>query len=368
MLLFLFNCFVIVAAINILYYLSFSNFLYTKDRSHLFTKVNLPVSIIICAKNESENLKKNLPKLLQQDYSEFEIILINDSSSDDSLEVMEDFELKDSRITVVNVQSNERFWGNKKYALTLGIKKAKFEQLLFTDADCYPNSSRWIAEMMQGFQADKSLVLGYGGYEFRRKSFLNKIIRFETLLTAIQYFSAAKRGRAYMGVGRNLAYTAAEFYNNNGFVSHMNILSGDDDLFVNKIATKKNTSIVINKDSFTYSTPKQKWKEWLKQKRRHVSTASYYKKTQKIKLGLFYLSQLLFWLLSLTLIFFYDWRWVLSIFLVRTLVMYFTYSKATKVFNEKDLLWMLPFQDLVIVLLQIFIFINNLFSKPIHWK
>ena len=368
MLLFLFNCFVIVAAINILYYLSFSNFLYAKDKSHLLNKVSLPVSIIVCAKNESENLKKNLPKLLQQDYPEFEIILINDSSSDDSLEVMEEFELKDARITIVNVQSNERFWGNKKYALTLGIKKAKFEQLLFTDADCYPSSSRWILEMMQGFQTDKSLVLGYGGYELRKKSFLNKIIRFETLLTAIQYFSAAKRGRAYMGVGRNLAYTATEFYENNGFVSHMNILSGDDDLFVNQVATKKNTSIILPEDSFTYSPPKLEWKEWFKQKRRHVSTANHYKKIQQLKLGLFYLSQLLFWLLSFTLIFFYDWKWVLSIFLLRTLVLYFVYSKATKIFKEKDLMWILPFQDLALVLLQIFIFMNNFFSKPIHWK
>ena len=214
MLLLLFYCFLVVATINTLFYISFFKFLFSVEKAPQ-VRINQPVSIVICAKNEAENLQQNLPYILNQDYSDFEVILINDSSSDETLAVMEDFELQDSRVVVVNVESNERFWGNKKYALTLGIKKAKFEKLLFTDADCYPKSNQWLKEMAQGFQHEKDLVLGYGAYEKVKNSFLNKIIRFETLLTALQYFSAAKNRHPYMGVGRNLAYTSNIFYENN---------------------------------------------------------------------------------------------------------------------------------------------------------
>ncbi|HIB36043.1 glycosyltransferase [Mesonia sp.] len=368
MLLIVFYCFVAVTAINIIYYLSFFGFLFSKPKSHLLEKIEEPVSVIICAKNEAENLQHNLPKILQQNYADYEVILINDASWDNTLDVMEDFQLKDSKVVLVNVQSNERFWGNKKYALTLGIKKAKYQKLLFTDADCYPTSENWLAEMAQGFQPKKSIVLGYGAYETYKKSFLNKIVRYETLLTALHYFSSAKRGNAYMGVGRNLAYTSDEFYENKGFVSHMSIPSGDDDLFINQVATKNNTSIVFTEDSFTYSKPKTTWKSWFAQKRRHVSTAKFYKKKHQLKLGLFYLSQLSFWCLFFLLIIIFDWKYVLGIFLLRTLFLYLTYAKATKIFKEKNLLWLLPFQDLTLVLSQISIFIYNSISKPTHWK
>lgn len=367
MLLLLFYCFLVVATINILFYISFFKFLFSVEKAPQI-RINQPVSVVICAKNEAENLQQNLPHILNQDYPEFEVILINDSSSDETLAVMEDFELQDSRVVVVNVESNERFWGNKKYALTLGIKKAKFEKLLFTDADCYPKTNQWLKEMAQGFQPEKVLVLGYGAYEKVKNSFLNKIIRFETLLTALQYFSAAKNGRAYMGVGRNLAYTSTVFYENKGFVSHMNLLSGDDDLFVNEVATKTNTSLVYSEESFTYSQPKKTWKIWFRQKRRHISTAKFYRKSHQFKLGLFYLSQFLFWLLSFVLLAFYDWRLILAAMLVRFAIQYVAYGKAASIFKEKDLLWFLPFQDLCLVSLQFVIFIFNSLSKPRFWK
>ena len=367
MLLLLFYCFLVVATINTLFYISFFKFLFSVEKAPQ-VRINQAVSIVICAKNEAENLQQNLPHILNQDFSDFEVILINDSSSDETLAVMEDFELQDSRVVVVNVESNERFWGNKKYALTLGIKKAKFEKLLFTDADCYPKSNQWLKEMAQGFQHGKDLVLGYGAYEKVKNSFLNKIIRFETLLTALQYFSAAKNRHPYMGVGRNLAYTSNIFYENKGFVSHMNLLSGDDDLFVNEVANKTNTSIVYSEESFTYSKPKRTWKAWFRQKRRHVSTAKFYKKSHQFKLGLFYLSQFLFWVLSFVLLVFYDWRLILAAILLRFAIQYIAYGKAASVFKEKDLLWLLPLQDLCLVSLQFVIFIFNSLSKPQFWK
>jgi len=255
MLLAIFCLFIAVVVVQFLYYVVvFGKFSFAK--THSSTPKNIPISVIVCAKNEEETVSKFIPILAQQDYPNFEIVLIDDASSDATLDIFEEFEQRYANIKLVKVANNEAFWGNKKFALTLGIKAAKNEYLLFTDADCYPVSKNWISEMSANFTLQKSIVLGYSGYE-KSGTFLNKIIRFETLLTAVQYFSWSKIGRPYMGVGRNLAYKREEFFRVRGFMDHMKIRSGDDDLFINQAANAKNTTICLNPESFTVSIPKK---------------------------------------------------------------------------------------------------------------
>ncbi|MBW2962981.1 glycosyltransferase [Mesonia aestuariivivens] len=368
MLLTLFYCFVAVTTINVLFYFSFFNFLFSSDTSSSLSQITSPVSLIIYAKNNAEDLRKFLPLFLNQDHPSFELVLINDASYDDTLEVMEEFQSKDPRIVLVNVERNERFWGNKKYALTLGIKKASFDKLITIDANCYPASTHWLQQVANGFQPGKSLILGYGAYNMVKNSFLNIFIRFENLQNAIKYFSAAKNFKAYKGVSRNLAYTAHAFYENRGFVDHMNIPLSDDHLFVNQIANKNNTSLIYKEKSFTYTQATSSWKSWFAEKRNQISVFSFYKKSEIFKLAVFNASQFLFWLFSILLFCFYDWCWILLIFLIRTAVLYITYAKATSVFKEKQLLWGLVFQDFLWVFLRMFIFIFYKFSKPLYRK
>ena len=282
----LFYAFLIVVIIQLVYYgFIFSRFAFAKSKAPL--QKNIAISVIICAKNESENLRQFLPYVLEQDYPNFEIVLINDDSHDDTLNVMETFAKKHHNIKVVNVKSIEAFWGNKKYALTLGIKVASHDYLLFTDADCKPLSKYWIAAMSSRFSNEKSIVIGYGAYKKHKYSLLNKLIRYETLLTAIQYFSYAKLGMPYMAVGRNLAYRKEEFFKANGFMGHMNVHSGDDDLFINQVANSKNTSLCFSKKSFTESLPENSLKGWVNQKQRHFTAAKYYKPKHKLMLDYF---------------------------------------------------------------------------------
>lgn len=358
-----------VCLLNLGYYFVFLKLgFYPSQPTFKSENRNLPVSVIICAKNEAENLKKFLPSILQQEYPDFEIILVNDASVDDTLEVMESFQASYRNIKIVNVQNNEAFWANKKYALTLGIKKAKYKHLLFTDADCEPQSAQWISAMAVGFSEKKDFVLGYGGYFREKNSFLNKIIRFETLLSAIQYFSFALWGNPYMGVGRNLAYTSTRFYQQNGFASHLHIRSGDDDLFVNESATAENTSICITPESFTRSLPKRSFSEWFLQKRRHISTAQHYRSQDKILLGLFYFSQLFFWILFIISAFGAFWKIALGILLFRLLLQGTVFHTTSEKFGEKDLFWIFPVAELFLISAQLGIFITNIFSKPPHWK
>ncbi|WP_456376431.1 glycosyltransferase [Lutibacter sp.] len=366
---YLFIAFIVIICIQFIFYiLIFGVFAFAKNKQ---AKNNFkqPVSVLICAKNEAENLVNKLPFFLHQNYTNFELILINDCSSDNTLEVMEQFKNNSEiSIKIVDVKENEQFLGSKKYALTLGIKAASYEHLLFTDADCIPISNNWISEMTSNFSEQHQLILGYGAYKKIKNSFLNKIIRFETMVTAIQYFSYAKIGIPYMGVGRNLAYTKSLFFSTNGFANHLKIKSGDDDLFINQVATKQNTTNCYSLNSFTESTPKTTFKEWIQQKRRHISTASHYKWLHKFLLGTFYSSQLLFWIVSIALLsFLYNWQIVTLLIFLRFLILYLVIGSSSKKLNETDLIIFAPFLELFLIITQMLIFIKNLISKPTHW-
>jgi glycosyltransferase involved in cell wall biosynthesis len=353
------------AFINILYYFLFSRFAFSKNTP--LAPSNAPISLLVCAKNEEKNLEENIPLWLAQIHPDFELVLINDASSDNTLEIMEEFQAKDSRIVIVNVENNEAFWGSKKYALTLGIKKAKHQHLVFTDADCAPASTEWLSKMNSYFKDNKQLILGYGGYQ-KKRSPLNALIRFETLLTATQYFAFAKVKMPYMGVGRNMAYTSTLFYEQKGFMSHMKIKSGDDDLFVNEAATTSNTSICIHPKAFTYSKPKTSWKSWFSQKRRHITSAEHYKGIHQFLLATYFIANVFFWGLSIAVLWGDFWKIGFIIIGIRILIQHIILGKAAYTLKEQNLIPFFLLLDGFLIVVQIVIFISNCISKPTQWE
>ncbi len=366
-----FGVFIFSVAVQLFYYL----FIFKKLVFYKVKELNnnkLPISVIICAKDEADNLKQFLPSIYKQNYPDFELVLIDDRSIDDTWEIMESFREKypdKTKVVRVEFSDNPRFVANKKYALTLGIKATKNKHLLFTDADCKPVSNNWISNISASFNTEKKLILGYGKYTSKKNSLLNKLIRFETLQTAMQYLSYALNGNAYMGVGRNMAYTKDLFFDNNGFYTHLDILSGDDDLFVNEVSTSENTTICINKDAFTESPPKTTWKDWIHQKRRHISTANHYKLKHKVMLSLYYLSLIAFYITTLVLLLrLYQWKIVAILASIRFIIWFFVQYKIIKKLDEKKLILYLPFLEISLLIFQFYIFVLNLFNKPKLWK
>jgi glycosyltransferase involved in cell wall biosynthesis len=254
------------------------------------------VSVVVCAHNELTNLQKNLPHFLNQEFEDYEIIVVNDRSNDGSSEWLLEQEKLNPSLKTLHILKTPFGFNSKKYALTKGIKSAKNDIILLSDADCYPASAQWIDRMSQCFTKSTSIVLGASLYE-KRKGFLNQFIRFETLQTALLYLSFAFKKEAYMGVGRNLAYRKSLFLTQNGFESKRSVMGGDDDLWVNEHANKENTQICTQPESITFSNPKENWKSFFMQKKRHLSVGKYYKTKDKVKLALFHFSQTLLWIL-----------------------------------------------------------------------
>ncbi len=348
----------------------FGGFCFRKAKIKEFHKSALPpLSILVCARNEAQNLAANVPFLLKQKYPEFEILLVNDGSTDETAAVIDAFSATNPNVRALHTKAKADTRSGKKQALSTAIAAARHEHLLFMDADCRPRTTHWAQEMAQGFDTGKQIVLGYGSYATVNNTLLNKIIRFETLLTAMQYFGYAKRKNAYMGVGRNLGYTKTLFYAQNGFSAHNDAPSGDDDLFVNAAATVTNVSCVYTTQSFSVSMPKTTWTDWFLQKRRHISVADRYKKRHQLSLGLFYISQFLPYILVIFLLFSPVFsRISLSILLVRYLFVGFIMYAGMKRFQEKNLIYWFPVLEIILVLSQLSIFILSITTRVTPWK
>lgn len=363
----IFGVFVLSTAIQLFYYLYFYvRVAWFKPKNDFHTQP--PVSVVICAKNEALKLHKSIPLFFQQDYPQYQIVVVNDCSVDESSDILEEFQKKFPNLHVVELNEDDIKAHDKKLALTLGIKGAKYEHLLLTDADCIPGDNRWIASMARNFSNEKEIVIGYGPYK-KTGSFLNKLIRFDTFLIGLRYLSFSLAGKTYMGIGRNLAYTKTLFFRNKGFASQYHIQSGDDDLFINKVASKQNTIVELHSGSFTYSDPKTNIGSWIKQKRRHLTTAKHYKSAHKIWLGLESLSLYLFYgsFIALMLISF-DPVIVLAIFGLRIVTQLVVLRKSMILMKESDLLLYWLIFELLLLLFYPVIYIGNAFVKKHKWK
>lgn len=328
----------------------------------------IPVSIVICARNEAENLDKYLPRILEQNYSNYEVVVVNDCSEDETEDILKRYQAMYPHLRTTFIKEDEKFSHGKKLALTIGIKSAKHEWVLLTDADCFPENNNWVATMAKHFSEEKSIVLGYGGYRYK-KGLLNMIIRYDTAFIALNYFSLALIGKPYMGVGRNLAYKKTLFFNNKGFASHFKLDSGDDDLFINEVANKTNVVVEPFFEAHTISEPKNSFEKWVDQKRRHYTTFSFYKKSHKLLLGAEIMSRFAFYVFFIfAIIQQHFWLPVLCIFLARLIIQLVVFKNSFKRLNERNLFLISPLFDFIFPIINLGVYVSNKFRPKRQWK
>ncbi len=328
-----------------------------------------PVSVIICAKNESENLRRFLPCILDQDYPCFEVIVVNDGSTDETSDLLQELSLTYPNLYRTFVPENANIRSTKKLGLTIGIKAAKFDVLLFTDADCEPASNKWIANIARNFTQSTEFVLGYGAY-MHEKGFMSRMISFDTLFIGMQSLGYALTGHPYMGVGRNMAYRKETFVRMKGFSKSLAIQSGDDDLFVNNGANEYNTRVEISPESVTWSVPKSTYRSWFRQKERHLSTSSFYKADGLMRIGMEVISRGLFYALICAIAIVSPWIFAAVaglLFLARYVVQMVVTNKVAKQFGERRFYLSLLLFDILLPLISLYI---KLFSKKtiFRWK
>lgn len=327
------------------------------------------VTVVICARNEEKNLRELIPLLMDQDYPEYDIVVVNDSSWDGTEDTLKAFSLTYPNVYAVHLDEDKQRMSGKKFALTIGIKAAKTDVVLLTDADCRPSSKHWISRMSAPFEHQKTeVVLGVSPYR-RMGGLLNRLIRFDAAQVALTYLGMAKLGLPYMGVGRNLAYRREIFFKNGGFKSHLHISSGDDDLFVAEVANKHNTELVAAPEAQTISAPKTTWSAWMHQKRRHFTTAPLYRVSVKMLLGIWPLSLLIFWGGTALLMLVHSAFLIAGgLLLLRYALHFATLVGALRKTGQSDLIIGSPLWEFMVGLLQPALWIWNLLATPRTWK
>ena len=332
-------------------------------------EVTPPVSVIVCAHDEERSLKELVPILLKQNYPHFEVIIVEDRCNDGTYDYLLEAVKKEERLKMVRVQHLPEHVNGKKFALTLGLKAAVNEWVLLTDADCRPTGDEWIRSMATHFQENKSIVIGYSPYT-RSKGYLNAFIRFESLITGIQFIGWALLGRPYMGMGRNLGYRRSLFFENKGFNRHLNITGGDDDLFVNEHAHRDNTAVSMGAASMMPSIPKATWRDFFYQKIRHLAVGKRYKLSDKIVLGMFSFSWIFTWLFVFPLIFtvnalgLYLWTG----FVLREIVLITVVHRGSRTLGDAFEAWKTPFLDFNYAIYYLGTGLVALVSKRVRWK
>lgn len=360
--LFLFSTFIILQIICLAALL----FAFSKYSLPPIETIDNPVSVIVCAHDEEENLRELLPLLLAQDHHQFEVIVVEDRCNDNTFDYLREVAANDSRLKMVRIESKPEHVSGKKFALTLGIKAATYNWVLLTDADCRPKGRKWINRMMSKAGDHTHIVLGYSPYE-KMPGLLNAFIRFEGLLTAIQYLGMGLLGKPYMGVGRNLAYQKKVFFDNKGFNTHRGITGGDDDLLVNALARSNNTAAIIDPEAIVYSKPKKSWSSFYYQKLRHLSVGKYYKPSDKFILGLFNLSLIGSWLLAVPAIYPAN-VFPLGLFLLRMALLVVLLHTASRKLGDSMALWKVPLLDFIFVIYYLVTGLSALSVKTIRWK
>jgi biofilm PGA synthesis N-glycosyltransferase PgaC len=344
-------------------------FLKTGNHGALSNQAPQAVSVVIAARNEEKNLLENVPQIMAQNHPQFEVIIVNDSSWDDTAEVLKALSLSYPQLHVIHIDEEKQNMQGKKFAITLGIKAAKHDLILLTDADCKPASENWISEMTRGMDDKKQLALGFSPY-VKKEGWLNRIIRFDTLMIGCQYLGFARSGAPYMGVGRNMAYHKDLFFKIGGFKSHYSIASGDDDLFVNQVATGKNTLVVSTPNSQTISEAKQTWNAWFIQKRRHFTTSGLYKTSHKWMLSIWPLSFVVLLFSGATAIYFHTH----PLFIIGGLVIrYLTqiailHRVSKKLAVSSDVAWLSPVLEIQLHAINLGLYFINLLRKPKKWN
>ena len=334
-----------------------------------------PVSIIICARNEGDNLHRFLPLVLEQNYEDYEVIVVNDGSCDDTEEIIKDLQKVYHNLYITNIPQETRIISHKKLAITVGVKAAKNEILLFTDADCRPLTPNWITSIVRNFNDQTEFVLGHGNY-YREHGFISKMVSYDTLIIAMQYMGFALLGYPYMGVGRNMAYRKSTFFNHKGFAGFLHVASGDDDLLINAFGKKHNTRIEPSLEAETLSLPKTTFRDWYYQKLRHLSTVDVYQSSSKMWIGLEPLSRGLFYLTILLLtIFNYNNPVILSIvigsFLLRFLTQFIIINLTAKTYKDKGFGLSIILFDILLPLINLYILtIGKIFRRKAKfiWK
>ncbi|MFM6965597.1 MAG: glycosyltransferase [Sphingomonadales bacterium] len=364
--LFFSGCFFALIQLTYVFYF-YARLAYRRQNNATQTSHFPPVSVIIAARNESDNLYEHLPTILSQDYPQYEVIVVNNQSIDDSNWILTAFAQQFPQLKVVEISKSPHLKPGKKLPITLGIKAAAYEHFLLTDADCLPQSNQWIKQMISAIQVNQQFVIGYSPFT-KTKGFLNKLVRFDNTWQSASSFAFALGDLAFKANGRNLAYTKNLFQKVNGFKSHYAISPGDDDLLLQDALRHTKIAVVQDPATFVRSAAPTTWREWFSQKAKYHISSARYPFIKKLVLGIYPLSLIFYWISFVVLSFNMNYLPLsVSIFISVLIFKWWLQGLCFKRLGEQKLLLFFPLWDLFYSILMPIIYYISERQKYYRW-
>lgn len=362
-------CLAVVLAIQIIYYFCvYGKLIFNKKKKQTEdtgsqTEALPPVSVVIAAKNEEYHLKDKLVFFLEQDYPEFEVIVVNDASTDECEYVLKAFSKLYPCLKVVNIVENVNKFRGRKFPISLGIKSAKYDHIVLAGADCVPSGFEWLKNLARNFSGKKEVVLGFCTYT-KQKGLFKFLLQYDNLTTAMNYMGLALSGHPYRGDGRNIAFKKDLFFKVGGFTKHYNLPLGEDDIFIRNVSTASNTTVSLTPESFLSSDAKHTYKEWKRQKIDRLSTYKYYKPSIKFLLSIPNITTLLFYAFVITLLFLsLPFEYVILAIVIKFVLQILIYFKSCKRLGIKRVFIFAPLIELYFLLLNAELRLLSLFRK-----
>ncbi len=355
------------------YWIIFARFAFHTPKSVSYPEEEEGVSVVLCVKNEAHWLKRYLCSVLEQNYSNYEVIVVNDNSDDETDSILKEYQTKYPHLKPINISTNQVNVLEKKMSLAIGIKSAKNEIILITDVDSAPKSSNWVREMAKHYLTEHYVVLGYAGYE-RKDSALNTLIRYDNTHTAIRYFSHALAGQPYRGNARNLSYPRSLFLSNYNYILLYNSQVRDEDLFVNQIVTKKNTAIEYSKEAQIVSQQRQfTFHDWLEYKRLSERKGKYYKPKSAFLVGLYNFTGFFLYvsLIVAVVCLHSNMEYLLvtiGLFMVRLVSQWIIFGKCIHKLDEHALISKIPLLDIFFMFVIPILEVDKFLYKQKKWK
>ena len=355
--------------LQIYYYTGvFGRVAFKSRKKNLSSPASEPVSIIICARNEYEALQQHLTPLLEQDYPEYEVVVVNYGSEDDSDVLLASTQRQYPHLSFRTLVKDEVFTHSKKMPLGVGIKAAKYDLLLFIDADCRPSGPQWLRAMQRHFTDKTEIVLGYTRLENNPAW-----IRADRFMQALHYLGKALRRKPYMGIGSNLAYRKNLFFDNKGFDVRITEKVCEDRIFINKVATRTNTEAPLTAEAATVSALRISSQRWRRERLRELHSFKLCKKKHRFpELSEAVIRLIFFTAMAIAVVqqigksaLQTEYCLVLfsltSVFIVRFVLQIIVFIRAQRRLGEKGLIPILFLWDIVFPFIYIVLAVNSLF-------
>lgn len=327
------------------------------------------VSVVMVVHNEAEFLKSSLPYLLEQDYPDYEIVIVDYTSTDDTRYVLRVCSENYPNLKPILFPHDVNMFQGKKYPLSIGIKSATKDVILLTEAESVPRSFDWVSQMMKGYCGDTQIVMGCNIVK-SNGTLLGAFQQYENMTYNASYIGAMAMGNPFTATGRNLSFRRDFFFKQGGFISHYSIPDGADDLFVNANANSRNSSVVLSSDAFVVSEPRSSFRLWHQDRSHRLYTRRYYGLKDKLMLAFYPLSQFVF-LASLVLLLVFQlfpWQLLVALLVVKLIWQIVSALPLAKRFEIKKIQFFAPLFEFYFLFANTFMTTFALRRKNKQWR